>query len=73
MFSLYDTLLSNVRDVDDELNIVASGVLTGATYASPHGLHRMLKSGAIGMGLSLAYVLYKQREYVTQLVSSKTD
>lgn len=29
MFSLYDTILSNVRDVDDELNIAASGLLTG--------------------------------------------
>ena len=72
MFSLYDTLLYNVRDVDDELNILASGALTGVTYGSPHGLNRMIKGGGIGFALTLAYVLYKQKDNLTKLVSSKS-
>ena len=71
MFSLYDTALSYARDADDELNTVGSGVLTGITYSSPHGLTRMLKGGGLGLTLSLAYLLYQKRDYATQLVSSK--
>ena len=71
MFSLYDTLFSCLRDVDDEFNTVASGVFTGVTYSSPHGLTRMMKGGGLGLGLTVAYLLYQKKEYVTQLVSSK--
>lgn len=63
MYSLYDTLLSNVRDVDDELNIVGAGLLTGVTYASPHGLKRMAKGGLVGLGLTVAYLAYTRREF----------
>jgi hypothetical protein len=71
MFALYDTLLSTVRDVDDDLNTVASGVLTGITYLSPHGLNRMLKGGGAGFGLTLAYLLYQKRDYFNQFISTK--
>ena len=71
MFSLYDTLLSNIRDVDDELNTVTSGVLTGVTYASPHGLTRMMKGGGLGLGLTLAYILYQKKEFLNQFISTK--
>ena len=71
MFSLYDTLLSNVRDVDDEVNTVASGVLTGLTYTSPHGLTRMIKGGSLGLGLTVAYLLYQKKDFLNQLVSTK--
>lgn len=64
MFSLYDTLLANVRDVDDELNTVASGVLTGLTYRSPHGLKSMARGGLIGAGLTLAYLSYSKSDHL---------
>jgi hypothetical protein len=88
MYSLYDTILANVRDVDDEINSVASGLLTGkffkifilkaffgifnflmsylkgVTYRSPHGLRAMTKGGAVGLGLTLAYLGYTKRDLV---------
>lgn len=72
MYSLYDTLLSNVREVDDELNIAASGVLTGVTYTSPHGLKRMAKGGLVGLGITLAYLVYTRRELFSNLFGDKS-
>lgn len=62
MYSLYDTILSNVRNVDDELNVAASGFLTGATYGLPYGARRMAKNGLVGFGLTLAYLTYSSRD-----------
>lgn len=70
MYSLYDTLLSNVREVDDEVNVVASGLLTGITYGSPHGLKRVIKGGAVGFTLTLGYLAYTRREYLKSLFAS---
>ena len=74
MFSLYDTFFSLARDVDDELNIVASGFLTGVTYSSPHGnIKRMAKSGFIGLGLTLAYLSYTNRDYLMSHLTSSSS
>jgi len=70
MFSLYDTLLSNVREVDDEVNVIASGLLTGATYGSPHGLKRIIKGGAVGLTLTLSYLVYTRREFLKSLFAT---
>lgn len=67
MFALYDTVLSYGRDVDDELNIVGSGLLTGVTYSAPHGLKRMAKGGFIGLALTLSYLAYTRRELFASL------
>lgn len=67
MFALYDTVLSYGRDVDDELNIVGSGLLTGVTYSAPHGLKRMAKGGFIGLALTLTYLAYTRRELFASL------
>jgi hypothetical protein len=52
---LYDTLASNVRQVDDELNSVAAGTLTGLTFRAPQGLRAAGKGGLLGLALTLAY------------------
>lgn len=70
MYSLYDTLFSNLRDVDDEFNVAASGLLTGVTYTSPHGLKRMAKGGLVGLGLTLAYLAYTRRDSLPFKLSS---
>lgn len=66
MYSLYDTLLSNVRDVDDEINIAASGFLTGVTYTAPHGLKRMAKGGVAGLLLALGSLVYLRRDLIKE-------
>ncbi|RNA41956.1 mitochondrial import inner membrane translocase subunit Tim23 [Brachionus plicatilis] len=70
MFSLYDTILSNVREVDDEFNVAASGLLTGATYGAPYGLRRVAKNGLIGLGCTLAYLAYTRRDKLNALVKN---
>lgn len=64
MFSLYDTMLSYSREVDDELNIAASGLLTGATYSAPHGVKRMAKSGLVGLACALTYLSFSNRHQI---------
>ena len=61
IFSLSDTLLSTVREVDDEFNTVASGVLTGLLYMAPRGLRAMAKGSAVGLGLTATYLLYQKK------------
>lgn len=70
MFSLYDTALSTIRSVDDELNTVASGVLTGLTYTAPHGLKRMAYGGGFGLGLTLLYLAYDNKQLLMNRFSS---
>lgn len=72
MYSLYDTLFSTVREVDDELNIAASGLLTGVTYTAPHGVKRMAKGGLVGLGITLAYLAYTRRELLSNLFGDKS-
>jgi hypothetical protein len=74
MFSLYDTFLSYSREVDDELNIVTAGFLTGVTYSSPHGgIKRMAKGGLVGLGLTLAYLSYTKREFLMSHLASSSS
>ena len=63
-FSLYDTLVTNVRGVDDELNYIPSSVLTGLTYSATRGVKTMAKSGLIGLVGSLAYFAVVHKESV---------
>lgn len=56
MFSLYDTLITNVRDVDDQFNIIPAAGLACATYSIPKGLRSVAKGGAFGTFLALAYL-----------------
>ncbi len=56
MFSLYDTLITNVREVDDQFNIIPAAALACATYSLPHGLKSIGKGGLFGTALALAYL-----------------
>lgn len=56
MFSLYDTLITNVRDVDDQFNIIPAAGLACATYSLPHGLRSIAKGGVFGTVLALGYI-----------------
>ncbi len=62
MFSLYDTLITNLRDVDDQFNIIPAAGLACATYSSPHGLKSIAKGGVFGTVLALAYLGFANSE-----------
>jgi import inner membrane translocase subunit TIM23 len=51
-----------VRGVDDELNTVASGGLTGLLYRSTAGIKGALRGGIYGVGISSLYVLLTSKE-----------
>lgn len=62
MYSLFGLGLSWGRDTEDELNTIGAGTLTGLLYKSSAGVNKMLRGGAIGLGLSTAWCLYQSRD-----------
>lgn len=67
MFSLYDTLITNLRDVDDQINIIPAAGLACATYSLPHGLKSVGKGGVFGVALALAYLGFTNYEMLAQM------
>jgi hypothetical protein len=65
---LYDTLITNVRDVDDEFNIIPAGALAGATYSVTRGARTMAKSGLIGFAATLVYLGLSKREEIARQI-----
>ena len=72
MYSLYDTLFFHVREADDDLNRVAAATLTGVTYTSPHGLHRMVRGGLVGLALAACYASYTHSDFLKSKFSSNS-
>uniref|UniRef100_A0A0B6YPG2 Mitochondrial import inner membrane translocase subunit TIM23 n=1 Tax=Arion vulgaris TaxID=1028688 RepID=A0A0B6YPG2_9EUPU len=68
MYSVFGVVLSWSRGVDDELNTVTAGTATGMLYKSSAGWRRFLRGGAIGFGLSSAYVLFTSRDRIKSLM-----
>ncbi|CAF2522436.1 unnamed protein product [Rotaria sp. Silwood2] len=62
IYSLIGTGISLTRGIDDELNTVASGSLTGLLYRSTAGLKSALRGSLYGFGASSLYVLVTSKE-----------
>ena len=62
IYSLIGTGISKIRGVDDELNTVASGGLSGLLYRSTSGLKGALRGSLYGLGVSSLYVLVTSKE-----------
>lgn len=62
IYSLLGTGVSWVRGVDDELNTVASGGLTGLLYRSTAGWKSAVRGSIYGLGLSSLYVFITSKE-----------
>jgi len=62
IYSLLGTGISKVRGVDDELNTVASGGLTGLLYRSTAGWKSSLRGGLYGLGIASLYALATSKE-----------
>ena len=62
IYSICGTCLSYFRDVDDQLNTVASGTFTGLFYRSTSSLKGTFRGGLLGFGLSTLYVLITSRD-----------
>jgi len=61
-------LLSQIRGVDDELNTMGAGAVTGLLYKSTSGLRGCAIGGAAGFGLAAAWVLLTRGERVKQMI-----
>ncbi|CAF0971179.1 unnamed protein product [Rotaria sordida] len=62
IYSLIGTGISWARGIDDELNTVASGGLTGLLYRSTAGWKGAFRGSLYGLGISSLYVLVTSRE-----------
>ncbi|UJR26620.1 hypothetical protein I4U23_007939 [Adineta vaga] len=62
IYSLTGTGINFIRGVDDELNTVASGGVTGLLYRSTAGLKGALRGSLYGIGVSSLYVLLSSKE-----------
>jgi mitochondrial import inner membrane translocase subunit TIM23 len=62
LYSLIGTGISWARGVDDELNTVASGTLTGLLYRSTVGVKGAIRGSLYGLGASSLYVLLMSKE-----------
>ncbi len=70
LYSLNDTIISNVRGVDDQFNVIPSAALTGLVYSSSNGFRSMAKSSLIGAGLSLAYLAVTNKDLLFNQIPS---
>jgi hypothetical protein len=62
IYSLLGTGVSWIRGVDDELNTVTSGSLTGLLYRSTAGMKGALRGSLYGLGVSSLYVFLTSKE-----------
>ena len=62
IYSLVGTGISWGRGIDDELNTVVSGGLTGLLYRSTTGWKGALRGSLYGLGITSLYVLVTSKE-----------
>ncbi|CAF1598411.1 unnamed protein product [Adineta ricciae] len=62
IYSLTGTGISLIRGVDDEINTIASGGITGLLYRSTAGLKGALRGSLYGVGITSLYVLLSSKE-----------
>jgi len=61
-------LLSQVRGVDDELNTMAAGAVTGALYKSASGLRGSAIGAAAGFGVAAAWCVFTRGDRIKQML-----
>lgn len=62
IYSLLGTGVSKIRGVDDELNTIASGSLTGLLYRSTAGWTAALRGSLYGLAVSSLYVFLTSKD-----------
>lgn len=68
MYSGIGAVLGWARGAEDEINTVAAGTATGLLYKSSAGLRAVGKGGAVGLGLSVAFVLVTSGDRIKQIL-----
>lgn len=67
IYSAFGVLFSWTRGTDDDLNTMAAATCTGLLYKSSAGLKRCGMGGAVGLGASLLYTLWNNRDRLSNI------
>ncbi|XP_044766418.1 mitochondrial import inner membrane translocase subunit Tim23 isoform X1 [Coccinella septempunctata] len=67
IYSAFGVILSWVRGTDDDLNTIAAATATGLLYKSTAGLKKCGIGGGIGLGVSLIYAFWNNRDKLTAI------
>ncbi|CAH1181382.1 unnamed protein product [Phyllotreta striolata] len=67
IYSAFGVILSWARGADDDLNTIAAATATGCLYKSTAGLRRCGLGGAVGLGASVLYAIWNNRDKLTEL------
>ncbi|KAK7140693.1 hypothetical protein R3I94_013086 [Phoxinus phoxinus] len=58
LYSAFGVIIEKARGVEDDLNTIVAGTMTGVLYKSPGGLRGAARGGLVGLTLSGLYALY---------------
>ncbi|KAK9877927.1 hypothetical protein WA026_020150 [Henosepilachna vigintioctopunctata] len=67
IYSAFGVFLSWARGTDDDLNTIAAATASGLLYKSSAGLKKCGMGGAIGLGVSLVYAIWNNRDKLTAI------
>lgn len=67
IYSTFGVILSWARGTDDDLNTIVAATATGCLYKSTAGLRKCGMGGAVGLGLSLAYAMWNNRDKLSAI------
>lgn len=67
IYSAFGVFLSWARGTDDDLNTITAATATGLIYKSTAGLRRCGVGGAIGLGASVLYSLWNNKDRLSDL------
>ncbi|XP_066148909.1 mitochondrial import inner membrane translocase subunit Tim23 [Euwallacea fornicatus] len=67
IYSAFGVFLSWARGTDDDLNTITAATATGLLYKSTAGLKRCGMGGAIGLGASMLYAFWNNKDRLSDL------
>jgi len=68
LYSIFGVAVSKARGADDELNTLVAASATGLLFKSTAGARGCLRGGAIGLGITSAYVLLTSGDRVRMML-----
>lgn len=64
IYSIFGVVISKARgNVEDDINTISAGTLTGVVLKSRGGLKAIAKGGGVGLGIASAYVALKYLDF----------
>ncbi|XP_060520256.1 mitochondrial import inner membrane translocase subunit Tim23 [Cylas formicarius] len=67
IYSAFGVILSWARGADDDLNTIVAATATGCLYKATAGLKKCGMGGAVGLGASLLYAVWNNRDKISEI------